>query len=389
MTDQVLDPPRRRPFVLGQQAGLVVILVLLGALFTSKSPGFLSSFNLFVLGRSLAIDIVIGFSQMVVLATGGMNLSVGSIGVCVVMMGGYLMQVVGLPVPLACALALVLGGALGWLNGFTIARSGVNSFIVTLASANLFSGAMLILTKATPLNALPRSVAAFGQMRIGGGWVSPMLAVAVAIGVALIIFYRYSVIGRQSLATGANQRAAEMSGVPVGRRIIAAHALSGVLAGVAGLLTVARVGAAMPAVGGQDWLLPSFLGPVLGGSRACRRLRFGRRHDAGRGPGHNDTQRPARDGHRQFLARPVPRAVPSGGGAASALSRRFVAALPDAGGLSVAPHSQRRVGGPAGGDRRRERSSSPSSRRISCRNSISMCCCAASASALSSPSRRW
>ena len=56
-----------------------------------------------------------------------------------------------------------------------------------------------------------------------------------------------------------------MSGVPVGRRIIAAHALSGVLAGVAGLLTVARVGAAMPAVGGQDWLLPSFLGPVLAG----------------------------------------------------------------------------------------------------------------------------
>src|ERR1700733_3486855 len=237
MTDRVLDLPRRQPIVLGQQAGLVVILVLLGALFTSKSPGFLSSFNLFVLGRSLAIDIVIGFSQ-----------------------------VVGLSVPIACALALVLGGALGWLNGFTIARSGVNSFIVTLASANLFSGAMLILTKATPLNALPRSVAAFGQMRIGGGWVSPMLAMAMAIGVALIIFYRYSVIGRQSLATGANQRAAEMSGVPVGRRVIAAHALSGVLAGVAGLLTVARVGAAMPAVGGQDWLLPSFLGPVLGGA---------------------------------------------------------------------------------------------------------------------------
>jgi ribose transport system permease protein len=158
MTDRVLDPPRRRPIVIGQQAGLVVILVLLGALFTSKSPGFLSSFNLFVLGRSLAIDIVIGFSQMVVLATGGMNLSVGSIGVCVVMTGGYLMQVVGLSVPFACALGLVLGGALGWLNGFTIARSGVNSFIVTLASANLFSGAMLILTQATPLNALPRSV---------------------------------------------------------------------------------------------------------------------------------------------------------------------------------------------------------------------------------------
>ena len=267
MTEQALQASRcRKPFALGQQAGLLVILILLGALFTAKSPGFLSSFNLFALGRSLAIDIVIGFSQMVVLATGGMNLSVGSIGVCVVMTGGYLMQVAGLPIPIACALALALGGALGWLNGFTIAKSGINSFVVTLASANLFSGAMLIVTKATPLNALPRSVGAFGQMRIGGGWVSPMLAIAILIGVALIIFYRYSVIGRESLATGANPRAAEMSGIPVGRRIIAAHALSGVLAGAAGLLTVARVGAAMPAVGGQDWLLPSFLGPVVGGT---------------------------------------------------------------------------------------------------------------------------
>ena len=56
MTDRVLDLPRRQPIVLSQQAGLVVILILLGALFTSKSPGFLSSFNLFVLGRSLATE---------------------------------------------------------------------------------------------------------------------------------------------------------------------------------------------------------------------------------------------------------------------------------------------------------------------------------------------
>ena len=267
MTDQPLAPkPPRRPFAFGQQLGLFVVLLLLGAVFTAKSPGFISSFNLFGLSRSLAIDIVIGLSQMVVLATGGMNLSVGSIGVCVVMAGAYMMQVVGLPVPIACFLALGLGGALGWLNGFAIAKSGVNSFVVTLASANLFSGAMLILTKATPLNGLPPQVSAFGQARIGGGWISPMLVVALALGVALIIFYRYSVIGRQSLATGANPRAALMSGVPIGRRVVTAHVLSGVIAGVAGLLTLARVGAAMPAIGGQDWLLPSFLGPVLGGT---------------------------------------------------------------------------------------------------------------------------
>jgi ribose transport system permease protein len=191
---------------------------------------------------------------MAVLATGGMNLSVGSIGVCAVMAGGYLMQTLGLPVPIAIGGALLLGAALGWLNGFVITRTGVNSFIITLASANLYSGAMLILTKAVPLNGLPPEVGAFGKLRIAGV-VSPLLLIAMAICAVLFI-----------LAAGANSRAAEMSGVPVGRVVTISHALSGLLAATAGMMVVARLGAAMPAVGGEDWLLPSFLGPVLGGT---------------------------------------------------------------------------------------------------------------------------
>src|SRR6266567_1079548 len=143
------------------QLGLLAIVVGFWIFFSTQAPGFLSSFNLFNLGREVARDIVIGFAQMVVLATGGMNLAVGAIGVCAVMTAGTLMQTLGLPVPVAIVGALGLGGALGWLNGFAIVRTGVNSFIITLASANLFSGAMLILTRAVPLNALPPEVGAF------------------------------------------------------------------------------------------------------------------------------------------------------------------------------------------------------------------------------------
>jgi ribose transport system permease protein len=274
MTDDVIaEAPRGRGQLLaGASAslGLAAIIVVFWIVFASQAPGFLSSFNLFTLGRALAIDIVIGFAQMVVLATGGMNLAVGSIGVCAVMTSGYLMQTLGLPVPVAILGALALGGALGWLNGVAIVRTGVNSFIITLASANLFSGAMLILTKAVPLNALPPSVGAFGKMRINiltpALPISPLLLIAIVIGVALFVLYRYSVLGRRILAAGANARAATMSGVPVGRVIVISHMLSGVLAAVAGMMVVARLGAAMPAVGGEEWLLPSFLGPVLGGT---------------------------------------------------------------------------------------------------------------------------
>jgi ribose transport system permease protein len=255
----------RRPVEFAPQLGLVVIILLLGAIFTLRQPGFISSFNLFAMGRSLAVDVVIGFSQMAVLATAGMNLSVGSIGVCAVLFSGFLMQGLGVPVAPAFLLAILLGGALGWLNGFAIVRSGVNSFVVTLASANLFSGAMLILTRAEPINGLPPIVSAIGTYRIGG-LASPSLALAVVLAVVLFAFYRYSVAGKEMLAAGANPRAAGMSGVAVNRAIVRSHIISGMLAAVAGLMVVVRVGAAMPAVGGEDWLLPSFLGPVLGGT---------------------------------------------------------------------------------------------------------------------------
>ena len=256
---------RARPSWLAEQSNLIglAVIILVWFLFTSLAPGFVSSFNLFALSRSLAVDIVIGFSTMVVLATGGMNLAIGSIGVCAVMASGYLMQTIGLPIPVAMALALGLGAFLGWLNGFVIVRSGVNSFI-TLASASLFLGGMFILSKAQTFNALPPEIAAFGRMR-WGGFVSPLLLVALAIGAVLVVLFRYTALGREILAAGANPRAAELSGVPVGRAIIIAHTLSGALAASAGLMLVFRLGAAMPSIG-QDWLLPSFLAPVLGGT---------------------------------------------------------------------------------------------------------------------------
>lgn len=246
------------------QIGLALILVVLWFTFASLAPGFLSKFNLNSLFRSVAVDIVVGFAQMAVLATGGMNLAVGAIGVCAVMFSGYLMQVLGLPIPVAIAGTLLLGALLGWLNGMAIVKTGVNSFVVTLASASLFSGGMLILTKAVPLNGLPPEFGAFGKSAVFG--VPSLALVAIGIGVLLYWLFRHSTLGRQILAVGANARAAEMSGIPVDRTIVFVHALSGALAAAAALMLTSRLAAAMPAVAGDDWLLPSFLAPVIGGT---------------------------------------------------------------------------------------------------------------------------
>jgi ribose transport system permease protein len=258
----------RGGFLLTNEFGLVVLILVFGALFGAGTPGFASPFNLFTLGRTTAIDIMIGFSMMVVIVTGGLNLSVGAIGVCAAMTFGWLLERAGLPVALAIPGALALGAALGGLNGLLIVRSGLHSFIITLATMSVFFGVMVFLTRAEAYRALPPAIAGFGKLRLAG-YASPLLGVSAAVGLLLAGLYRLTPLGREMLAAGAKPAAAELSGVRVGRTIVLCHMLSGALAGIAALMVVARTGAAIPSMAGdlgQDWLLPAFLGPVLGGA---------------------------------------------------------------------------------------------------------------------------
>jgi ribose transport system permease protein len=262
------QPPGWTRFLLTNEFGLVALILIFGAVFAVGTPGFGSPFNLFTLGRTMAIDIMIGFSMMVVIVTGGLNLSVGAIGVCVAISCGWMLERAGVPLPLAILAALAIGAALGALNGFIIVRSGLHSFIITLATMSIFFGLMLFVTRAEAYRVLPPELSAFAKMRFAG-YFSPLLLVSIAAGLMLAGLYRLTPLGREMLAAGARAAAAELSGVRVGRTFVICHALSGVLAGVAALMVVARTGAAIPAMAGnlgQDWLLPAFLGPVLGGT---------------------------------------------------------------------------------------------------------------------------
>ncbi len=262
------ETPAWGRLLLTNEFGLVALIAIFGAIFALGTPGFGSTFNLFTLGRTMAIDIMIGFSMMVVIVTGGLNLSVGAIGVCSAMSFGWLLERAGLPVPIAVAGALALGGALGAVNGLLIVRSGLHSFIITLATMSVFFGVMIFLSRAEAFRALPPDISALGKMRLAG-YVSPLLLVSLFIGVLLTVLYRLTRFGREMLAAGAKAAAAELSGVRVGRTFILCHTLSGVLAGIAAMMVVARTGAAIPSMAGdlgQDWLLPAFLGPVLGGT---------------------------------------------------------------------------------------------------------------------------
>jgi ribose transport system permease protein len=262
------EPDPRIRFYLTNEFGLVVLIAVFALVFGSLTSGFLSSFNLFTLGRTAAINIVIGLAMMVVIVTGGLNLAVGAIGVCAAMFCGFLIETAGVPWPLAVAGGLALGAALGLVNGWTVVRTGIHSFVITLASMSIFFGVMIFLSRGESYRELPPIFSTLGRFKIAGV-ISPLLVLAVLVSILLVVLYRFTVLGREMLAAGAAPEAAELSGVRVGRVYIICHALSGLLAGVAALMVTARTGAAIPSMAGQlgqDWLLPAFLGPVLGGT---------------------------------------------------------------------------------------------------------------------------
>ncbi len=252
--------------LLRQVALLALLIVTAGfwIFFSVAATGFTSDFNLFALLRFAAIQITIGFAQMVVLGIGDLSLSVGAIGGATGMFAGWVMQSLGMPPEVAVAMALAAGLLLGFSNALLIIWTRLNSFIVTLATASLITGAMLVMTHVKPFSDLPDSFTSFADGEVVGP-VSPLVLVMLAVGVALFFLYRNLSLGREMLAVGANRRAARMSGLSVDRVVLLTHGLSGVLAALAGLMSIAAEHTASPSLG-SDWLLASFVSPAIGGT---------------------------------------------------------------------------------------------------------------------------
>ena len=240
-------------------AAIIAGTIALSAL----SPAFLTEFNLYVMLRSFCVVLIVAFAQMLTLAVGQMNLSIGALGGLVAIAVGGMMEKLGLPVPVAILLGLVLGAGGGLINGLLTVRTGINGFIITLATASAFTGINLGITESIPFYNLPAGFVAFGTARFFA--IPYLILPPVLVGLALWLFLARTIPGRQLLAVGGNPHAAEVSGIPRDRIIVLAHTLSGLLAGVAAVLAVAQLGSAQPTIG-ADWLIISFAAPIIAGA---------------------------------------------------------------------------------------------------------------------------
>jgi ribose transport system permease protein len=261
-------PPGARPRRIGASTArivtLLVLTVLAGVLFSVLGQGFLSDFTLYSLGQAVAISAVVGLAQAALLVLGRINLAVGGVGVLVSATVGVMDNFTGIPLLGMVVIALLVGAAAGALMAVVEIWSGLNSFVVTLAFLSVYQGGVLLATQAAHYPISVPELLSLGTDQIGLSWLSPMLAIAVVVSAVLWVFYFRTVPGWNSQAVGANQRAAEASGINARRSIVLGYVISGLMSAVAAIMVCAQLADASPVTGG-DWLLLSFVGPLLAG----------------------------------------------------------------------------------------------------------------------------
>lgn len=210
----------------------------------------------------LAVPMVIGLSQMVVLAVGQMNLSVGVLTGLTAVAAAGLMVDSGWPAWLAVLAALALGLVVGLVNGLLVVLTRINGFIITLATMTIISGVRYGINGTGTYQGYSDGLVSVGRASVLG--IPTVFVAAVVVAVLVWLFFARAVRGRQLLASGGNPLAARLSGISNDRSVVIAHALSGLLAGVAGVLVLALSGSVNASIG-DDLLLPSFAAPIIGG----------------------------------------------------------------------------------------------------------------------------
>lgn len=241
--------------------GVVVALAVLLGLFGALEPVFLSSGNLTSLLVASSLLVVLALGQAAVISTAGIDLSQGSIvGLASVVIG--VAAEAGVPLPLAGIVGVLAGTLAGLVNGLLVAKGRITDFIATLGMLSMAFGAALVLSDGRPV----QLVDAF-LLELATGGIGPirwlvLIAAVVAVVAHLLLFHRPA--GTHMLATGGNSEAARAMGVSVDRVKLGVYTISGLAAGLAGLMLTARVGAAEPTMQ-TNLLLNSVAAVVLGG----------------------------------------------------------------------------------------------------------------------------
>ena len=238
---------------------VIAALAVIYLIFFILSPPFRSFDTLLSIFGQASILAVLACGTTIVLISGGLDLSVGSIFAVVGVTVGILLAEYELPVWVAVAGGLALGALLGALNGTIQVLTKVPAFIVTLGGLTAYKGLAEILASGRDLSRFPESFQA-----IGSGYLMPM-AIMFVTALSTGLFLTKTRLGNRAFAIGGNAEVARLAGVPIARSRIYYYMLGGLLAGLAAIMEISKLNFAMPARG-QSYELFAIAAVVIGGT---------------------------------------------------------------------------------------------------------------------------
>ncbi len=246
-------------------------LILLVAVFSIASPNFLQTNNVIAILQATSVNGVLAIAATLVIISGGIDLSVGTLMTFCAVIAGVLLTFLGLPMVIGIPGALLAGLASGALTGVLITRLRIPPFIATLGMMLIYKGLSLAICGAKPIyfNDTP----GFTEISTGSliGAIIPALPIPngvlilflVAFGAAFVL--QRTALGRYTFALGSNEEALRLSGVGIDRWKIAVYAVAGGICAIAGILLASRINSAQPAIG-QGYELDAIAAVVIGGT---------------------------------------------------------------------------------------------------------------------------
>jgi ribose transport system permease protein len=242
---------------------MVVILIVIIGYFSYRSERFTSPENLLTILVAAAPFALIALGQTLVILTGGIDLSPGSIIAIAAMTAATVAKAFPGQVLLTVLSALVVGLIAGSVNGFVVSRLNVPPFIATLGMLTLGSGIAYAIGNGAPINGLPPEFGEIANTRLLGVQI-PVIVMILGI-VILAIIMRRTAYGMRVYAVGGNPLAAQIAGINVRRTLFSVYAISGVLAGLSGVMLASRVISGPPNLG-QGYELDAIAAVVIGGA---------------------------------------------------------------------------------------------------------------------------
>jgi len=252
-----VEGARKRGWATLYRFATLILFVALAVVFV---PRFASQTNLLNLVRNIFLLCLMGCGMALSMLIGGLDLSIGSVGALSSVLGAAL--IANGNVPLGMGVAIMVGGIIGFLNGFMISKFKLPDFIMTFSMMYIARGLALTYTQGQAIYNLPRSF-----LWIGKGFVGPIpvpVIISAAVLLLLFLLLKYTTFGRGIYAVGANNKAALYSGIAVSKKQIQVYTISGILAALVGLIYVARLNSANADLG-QSWTMDAIAVCVIGG----------------------------------------------------------------------------------------------------------------------------